>query len=82
MFNGNIFREAQQLLRDKPVLEMTGEEQSVVSIATLPLLLLPRFNDILMDDGLEWLAIVYDEVNGSGGCRKYQEARRPLTGRR
>ena len=63
MLNGNIFRRAQLLLRDKPALEMTGEEQAVVSIATMPLLLLPQFNDILIDDGLEWLAQVYDEAN-------------------
>lgn len=82
LLSGNIFREAQQLLRAKPALEMTQEEQAVVSIATIPLFLLPRFNDILIDDGLEWLARVYDEANGSGDYQKYQEARRPLTGRR
>jgi len=63
MLNGNIFRKAKQLLRDKPALEMTGEEQAVVCVATLPLLLLPEVNDTLIDDGLEWLAMVYDEAN-------------------
>lgn len=82
MLNGNIFRKAQQLRRDKPALEMTKEELGLVDLATYPLLLLPRFNDILIDDGLEFLASVYDEANGSGDYRKYQEARRPLTGRR
>jgi len=60
--NSNIFKEAKQLLNEKPVLEMTAEELEVVKIATMPLLLLRQFSDRSIDDGLEGLAKRADEA--------------------
>lgn len=64
MAENNIFREAKQLLRDKPVSEMDEEELHIVNAATIPLNLLKMFNDKTTDEGLEELAkIVEDEVH-------------------
>ena len=57
----NIFREAKQLLRDKPISEMDEEELHIVNAATIPLNILPEFNDMTMDEGLEELAKMADE---------------------
>lgn len=56
----NLFRQAQLLLRDKPVLEMNEKEIEVVKIATMPLLLLREFNDKTTDEGLEELAKILE----------------------
>ena len=66
--NGNIFREAKQLLRDKPVLEMDEEELEVVNVATMPLLLLRQFNDLTIDQGLEELANMGEEAQQDSGA--------------
>ena len=58
----NIFREARRLLRDKPVPEMNEEELEVVKIATMPLLLLRRYSDKPILDGLEELAKIAEEA--------------------
>lgn len=58
----NIFREAQRLLRDKPVLEMNEKELEVVKAATMPLLLLREFNDKTILDGLEELFKIAEEA--------------------
>ncbi|MBA7661635.1 hypothetical protein ES703_69655 [subsurface metagenome] len=58
--NVNIFRQAKQLLRDKPALEMNAEELEVVYIATIPLLMLRQFNDIPITEGLERLAQILE----------------------
>ena len=68
--NSNIFRQAKQLLRDKPVLEMNAEELQIVNTATMPLLLLRHFSDRSINDGLEELANMVEEAHkddGSGG---------------
>ena len=57
----NLFRQAQQILRDKPVLEMNGEELSTVNAAIIPLGLLPGFNDLTTDQGLGELARILEE---------------------
>ena len=62
--NGNIFRQAKQLLQDKPVLEMNEEELDVVNVATMPLLLLRQFNDMTIDQGLEGLSKMVEEALG------------------
>lgn len=66
MLNGNIFREAKQLLRDKPILEMNGEEVLTVKAAMIPLDILPQFNDKTVDEGLEELAKIFDEAKEWG----------------
>jgi len=63
----NLFRQARQLLRDKP-LEMNEEEAEVVKIATMPLLLLRQFNDFTTDQGLRELAKIIEEAKN--GDRK------------
>ena len=63
MPNDNIFKKAKQLLRDKPVSEMNDEELLTVKAATIPLLQLPMFNDLTIDEGLEELAEIVDEAN-------------------
>ena len=67
--NNNIFRQAKQLLNQKPVLEMTTEELGIVNTATMPLLLLREFSDRSIDEGLEELSKIVDEAykDGSGG---------------
>ena len=59
--NNNIFRQAKQLLNNKPVLEMNEEELGVIKIATMPLLLLRHFSDMSINDGLEELAKMAEE---------------------
>lgn len=54
--DNNIFRQAKQLLNDKPVLEMNEEELKIVNTATMPLLRLRHFSDMSILDGLEELA--------------------------
>ena len=63
--NGNIFREAKKLLQDKPILEMNQEELTTVKAALIPLNILAEFNDKTIDEGLEELAKMVDEANGS-----------------
>lgn len=63
MLDGNIFREARQLLQDKPMLVMNGEELITVKAAMIPLNILPQFNDIPIDEGLEKLAKMWDEAS-------------------
>lgn len=62
MLNGNIFREAKELLDTKPIEEMTQEEVTIVKAATIPLNILPEFNDMTTDEGLEELARLFDEA--------------------
>jgi len=61
--NNNIFRQAKQLLDNKPVLEMNEEELEVVKIATMPLLLLRHFSNLSIDEGLEELAKMVDGID-------------------
>jgi len=58
--NGNIFRQAKKLLRSKSVFDMTEEEETVVGAAMIPLDLLPQFNDMTRDEGLEVLSKMLD----------------------
>lgn len=59
----NIFRKAQRLLDTKKGSEMTEEELLIINSATIPLNLLPEFNDKTIDEGLEELARM---VEGEG----------------
>jgi len=59
----NIFMEAKQLLNTKPVSEMTRDEISTVTAATIPLNILPQFNDLTTDQGLEVLSKLWDNVD-------------------
>ena len=61
MSNNNIFREARQLLQDKPVSEMNEEELHIVNAATIPLNILPSFNGMTIDEGLEELAKIVED---------------------
>jgi len=64
MLNGNIFREAKELLKTKPPEAMTQEEVLTVKSATIPLDILPELSDLTTLDGLEELAKMFDESNG------------------
>jgi len=75
--NNNIFRQAKQLLNEKPVLEMNEEELEIVNTATMPLLLLRHFSDMTINNGLEELAKMVEEgktgsQKGRKGVRKCQ----------
>lgn len=63
----NIFRQAKQLLNEKPVLEMNDKELQIVNTATMPLRLLRHFSDLSIDDGLEELAKMVDDGSGVAG---------------
>jgi len=69
--NGNIFRQAKQLLRSKSIFDMTEEEVTTVGAAMIPLDLLPQFNDKTTDEGLEKLSKMFD-----GDKHSYQKTRR------
>lgn len=66
MLNGNVFREAKDLLRDKNIFELNEEELTTVKPALIPLDILPEFNDKTTDQGLEELAKIWDEANVAG----------------
>lgn len=69
MLNGNIFREAKELLETnpKPFSEMTEEEVLIIKAATIPLFILPEYNDISILDGLESLATLMEGYRASQG---------------
>lgn len=61
----NIFREAKQLWEKKANgSQLTGEEEELIGAALIPLMLLPRYRDTPVDQGLEKLAVM---VEGSSG---------------
>jgi len=60
--NGNIFRQAKELLHTKPIKEMAKEEVLTVKAATIPLDILPEFNDMTIDEGLEELVHLRAEI--------------------
>lgn len=62
MLNGNIFREAKELLKAKPMMYMDGEELITVKTALIPLDILPEFNDLTTLEGLERLESIYDDA--------------------
>ena len=64
MRNGNIFREAKELLQSKSVLDMNEEEITTVKAAMITLDILPGFRDKTIDEGLEELAKMVDGVAG------------------
>ena len=59
--DGNIFRQAKQLLNNKGDQEMSEEEGKLLSAATIPLIILPRFNNTPTGEGLEELAKLVEE---------------------
>lgn len=63
MLNGNIFRQAKELLHTKRVWEMTAEEVLTVKAAQIPLDILPEFSDKTTDEGLEELAWLFEEAH-------------------
>ena len=67
MPNNNPFRQAQQLLKTKPIGEMDYEEVLTVRDAVMPLTILPDFNDMTTDEGLEELAQLFDEAYNKKG---------------
>jgi len=60
----NIFREAKALLDTKSQFDMTEEEKQTVGAATIPLMILPRYRDIPIGEGLEELANILEEAKG------------------
>lgn len=61
--DGNIFREAKELLKTKLFSAMTGEEVIMVKAAMIPLDILPQFKKKTVDEGLEELAKIFDEAS-------------------
>lgn len=57
----NIFREAQVLLREKPISEMDYDEVMTVKAAEIPLDLLKMFNDLTTEEGLKALVKMVEE---------------------
>lgn len=53
---GSIFQEALKIIRSKNPVDWTEEEQHTVNAATIPLNMLPAFNDMTIELGLEVLA--------------------------
>ncbi|MBA7696962.1 hypothetical protein ES703_105620 [subsurface metagenome] len=74
----NIFREAKQLLDKKDAgAQLSEEEQGLIDLALMmPLLMLPKYNDTPLSDGLEELAKLVEEKNGSGVAGRLLVARR------
>jgi len=58
----NIFREAQALLREKPISEMTYGEAMTVKAAMIPLTQLRMFNDKFTDEALGELAKMVEKT--------------------
>jgi len=59
----NLFLEAKQLLKKKDSgSELTEEELELINTATIPLMLLPEYNNIPINQGLEKLAKILEEV--------------------
>lgn len=58
----NIFSQALEILDTNPGDELTQEEQVLMSTATIPLLILARYNDIPIGEGLEELADILEEA--------------------
>jgi len=74
--NGNIFKQAKKLLRSKSILDMNGEELTTVKAALIPLDLLPQFQDMTTNEGLEKLSKMFDGGIKSPGCRRQNSIRR------
>ena len=62
--DGNLFRQAKQLLDRKSGPQMTEEEAKVIQTAIIPLLLIPAFGDITIGEGLEELAKMVEGGHG------------------
>ena len=59
---GNIFEEARQLLREKSIMDLAGEELLTVKAAMIPLNMLPEFDNLTPVQGLKALANMYDKA--------------------
>lgn len=70
MPNNNIFREAKQLLATKAINEMNQEEVLTVKAAMIPLTILPQFNDMTPDEGLEDLARLFEKAMPKHSSKK------------
>lgn len=62
MLDGNIFREARDLLKTKPFEEMNGEEIITVKAAVIPLIILPEFSNKTTDESLRILEKIFDKA--------------------
>lgn len=62
--DGNIFRQALEILHSRRGDEMSEEEEEIVAAAMIPLNMLPEFNDKTTDEGLEVLAKIVEEARG------------------
>lgn len=60
MPNTNIFREAKHLLNTKKGSEMNEEELLIINAATIPLTILPGFNEMTTDEGLALLVKIVE----------------------
>lgn len=58
----NVFREALKILREKRLSEMTEGELATFNAASIPLTILPEFNDMTTVEGLEYLAELFEET--------------------
>ncbi len=75
--DGNIFRQAVELLKAKDKgAQLTEEERKLLGAATIPLVILPRFNDTPTSEGLEQLAKIIEEERKDAN----NHSRRPRPG--
>jgi hypothetical protein len=58
----NIFREATLLLATRNGQGMSDEERETVEVAMIPLMLLPKYSDMSIGEGLEDLAKMLEEA--------------------
>ncbi|MBA7648521.1 hypothetical protein ES703_56308 [subsurface metagenome] len=61
--NGNIFKEAKELRNTKLIDKMSYEEVLTVKAAMIPLNIMPQFEDMTIDQGLEYLSLLFEEAN-------------------
>lgn len=66
----NVFKEAKRLLAEKSIDQMTLDEVQTVKAAMIPLTILPQFNDMTTEKGLESMAQLFDEQHSSKKDRR------------
>ena len=62
MLNGNIFRQAKELIQSKSIFDMNEDELTTVKAANIPLDVLPEFGSLTTLEGLEALARMFEEA--------------------
>jgi len=63
----NLFSEALDLIDSKSQFDMTEEEKATVGAAMIPLMVLPRYKDTPIGEGLKELSKIIEENEALGG---------------